>query len=188
MFSSDPNKAASPARSRTMLSGAVSSTRGEIDQARSSRAACAIFSCTRERSRISIPPNCSTSDFVVPSLIPLDEACWFKHITGRSGELASTRTMALFLIPGTERTTALSKKSGTKMEAKDIAAPASDKRCTCFFAPWFSEVVNGPLSPSAANRRTVVPADRRRSPADSAGALTIARSRSPFEPRATRKI
>ena len=167
MFSSDPNKEASPPRSRTMLSGAVSSTRGDIDQARSSKAACAIRSWRRERWRIPIPPNCSTSDLHIPGLIPLVEACWFKHITGRSGEAASTRTIALIPIPGAERTTACSIKSGTKMEAKDMATPTNDKLGAHLFPPQLSEFLNGPLWPSTANRGTGAPPDPPRPPCDS---------------------
>ena len=85
MFSSEPNKEARPARSRTILSAAVSSIRGETDQPRSSNAAWAIFSCIRERWRSSISPNCCAWDFAMPSLTPAFAAASFTPITCRMG-------------------------------------------------------------------------------------------------------
>ena len=125
---SAPNKWVRPERSRTIASCAASSIRGETDQPISSNTAWAIFSCGRERGRISKPANCAAFIFVIPSSIPACAAFSLMATTLHSGGLPSIKARARSRKAGSARTTACRMKLGTKMEANAIRSPAERQR------------------------------------------------------------
>ncbi len=103
-----------------MVSGAVSSTRGENDCAQSSSAACAAFSCNKDRVRNTRPAQASTCNFVMPGFTPARRPSSFTAKTFCNGALPSSTTSGCIRNAGSARSHDSTAKSGTKMQAKGI--------------------------------------------------------------------
>ena len=117
IFGKDPNKGSSPARFRSMVSSAVSSTSGENDCAQSSKAACAEVSCNSERERNMRFSHASNCAFVAPVSTSNWRAFSFRATTFSSGARPASTTTGFPRSSGSKRISASAGKFGMKRQA-----------------------------------------------------------------------